>query len=162
MMILMMMTWWLRAEERAELSSPPPLNGATDSLRPLQYLQLEVLGASRKKNIYKKNSPQKIFARGHWGIKEMIAKRSQLLALAHVSGNLDWSIAQCAVCAVCFPSNRTSWDIYYNLCVDISFNIYLSQLVRLEGKLDFQGNRNCQTLNLGFPGHFDWFWVFQK
>ena len=44
--------------------------------------------------------PQKIFVRGHWGIKEMIAKRSQLLALAHVSGNLDWSIAQCAACAV--------------------------------------------------------------
>ena len=33
----------------------------------------------------------------------------------------------------------------------ISFNIYLSQLVRLEGKLDFWRNRDFQTLNLGFP-----------
>ena len=34
-------------------------------------------------------------------------------------------------------------------------HMYLSQLVRLEGKLDFQGNRDFQTLNLGFPGNFD-------
>ena len=37
----------------------------------------------------------------------------------------------------------------------ISINIYLPQLVRLEGKLDFQGNRDFQTRNLGFLGHFD-------
>ena len=40
--------------------------------------------------------------------------------------------------------------------------ICASQLVRFKGKLDFQGNRDFQTLNLGFPGHFDRFWVFQK
>ena len=33
----------------------------------------------------------------------------------------------------------------------------MSQLVRLEGKLDFQGDRDFQTLNLGFSGHFDRF-----
>ena len=70
--------------------------------------------------------------------------------------------AQCALWVVCFPSNPTSWDISWNLCLDTSFNINLSQLVPLEGKLDFQGNRDFQTLNLGFPGHFDRFWVFQK
>ena len=43
-----------------------------------------------------------------------------------------------------------------------SFHIYLSQLVRLEGKLDFQGNSDFKTLNLGFLGHFDQLWVFQK
>ena len=36
--------------------------------------------------------------------------------------------------------------------LDKLFKIYLSLLVRLEGKLDFQGNRDFQTLNLGFPG----------
>ena len=40
---------------------------------------------------------------------------------------------------------------------DKLFNIYLSLLVRLEGKHDFEGNRDFQTLNLGFPGHFDRF-----
>ena len=49
------------------------------------------------------------------------------------------------------------WYIFLLFRLDISFNIYLSQLVRLEGKLDFQGNRDFQTLNLGFPGHFDRF-----
>ena len=70
--------------------------------------------------------------------------------------------AQCAFCQVCFPSNRTSWDISQKLRLDKLFNIYLSLLVRLEGKHDFEGNRDFQTLNLGFPGHFDRFWVFQK
>ena len=37
--------------------------------------------------------------------------------------------AQCAVCTVCFPSNGTRCDISQNLCLDISFNIRLSQLV---------------------------------
>ena len=41
--------------------------------------------------------------------------------------------------------------------LDKLFNIYLSRLVRLEGKHDFQGNRDFQTLNLGFQGHFDRF-----
>ena len=36
-----------------------------------------------------------------------------------------------------------SLDLYISY---ISFNIYLSQLVRLEGKLDFEGNRDFQTL----------------
>ena len=72
------------------------------------------------------------------------------------------SSAQCAFCQVCFPSNRTSWDISQKLRLDKLFNIYLSLLVRLEGKHDFEGNRDFQTLNLGFPGHFDRFWVFQK
>ena len=44
----------------------------------------------------------------------------------------------------------------------VPFNKYLSQLVRLEGKLGFQGNRDFQTLNFGFQGHFNRFWVFQK
>ena len=43
------------------------------------------------------------------------------------------------------------------LRLDELFNIYLSLLVRLEGKHDFEGNRDFQTLNLGFPGHFDRF-----
>ena len=45
-------------------------------------------------------------------------------------------------------------ETYLKSCV---FNIYLSLLVRLEGKHDFEGNRDFQTLNLGFPGHFDRF-----
>ena len=47
---------------------------------------------------------------------------------------------QCAlhnVWAVCLPRNRTSWDISWNLCFDIPFNMYLSQLVRLRGKYIF-------------------------
>ena len=31
--------------------------------------------------------------------------------------------AQCAVWTECFPSNRTSWDISWNSCLDIPFNI---------------------------------------
>ena len=31
--------------------------------------------------------------------------------------------AQCAVWTECFPSNRTSWSIYWNSCVGTSFNI---------------------------------------
>ena len=34
-----------------------------------------------------------------------------------------------------------------------------AQLVRLEGKHDFQGNRDFQTLSLRFQGYFDQFWV---
>ena len=37
-----------------------------------------------------------------------------------------------------------------NSCLDISFNIYLSQLVRLEGKHDFRGNCEFQRLNWQF------------
>ena len=40
--------------------------------------------------------------------------------------------------------------------------LYLSQLVRLEGKHESRVNREFQTLNLLFPGYFDRFWVFQK
>ena len=34
--------------------------------------------------------------------------------------------------------------------LDKLFNIYLSLLVRLEGKHDFEGNRDFQTLNRDF------------
>ena len=53
--------------------------------------------------------------------------------------------------SVCFPSNWTSWVISQNLCFDITFNIYLSRLVRLEGKHGFRGNREVQTLNRQYP-----------
>ena len=68
----------------------------------------------------------------------------------------DFYSVQCTIC-------WTSWDIYVskNSCLDISFNIYLSQLVRLEEEHDFWGNRDFQTLNLRYPGHFEWLWVFQ-
>ena len=56
---------------------------------------------------------------------------------------------QCTMCSL-------SW------CLGVPFNIYLSQLVQLEGKHDFRGNRNFQTLNLRFWGYFDWFWMFQN
>ena len=46
-------------------------------------------------------------------------------------------------------------ETYHKICLDISFNTYLSQHVRLEGKLDYQGTHDFQTLNLEFPGHFD-------
>ena len=51
-------------------------------------------------------------------------------------------------------------ETYLKSCVltlDKLFNIYLSLLVGLEGKHDFEGNRDFQTLNLGFLGHFDRF-----
>ena len=48
-------------------------------------------------------------------------------------------------------------ETYLKICVFISFNLYLSKLVRLEGKLDFQGNRDLKTLNLQLLGHFDRF-----
>ena len=49
-----------------------------------------------------------------------------------------------------------------NSCLDLSFNIYLSQLVRLEGKHDFWGNRDFQTVNMRFLRYFDRFWVVKK
>ena len=58
--------------------------------------------------------------------------------------------AQCAFWVVCFPSNQTNWDISWNFHLDKLFNIYLSLLVRLEGKHDSWGNRESQTLNPWF------------
>ena len=79
----------------------------------------------------------------------MSDKGCTYLSLAH-----PCITAQCAVFAVCFPTERA--ETYFKIYVLI-FNIYLTQLVRLEGKLDLQGNHEFQTLNLGFPGHFNRF-----
>ena len=68
-------------------------------------------------------------------------------------------IAQCALCTVWVPSNRTSWDIIDLLMYHLTF-IYLSQFVQLEGKHDVRENRDFQTLNLQFPGNFSRVGVF--
>ena len=47
-----------------------------------------------------------------------------------------------------------------NSCLDISFKIYLSQLVWLEGKHDFWGNCDLRNLYLQFLGYFSR--LFQK
>ena len=84
---------------------------------------------------------------------------SQARELLEDSRQVGYLNCQCTMCRLgsifSFQPNKLR---HISKCVsslDISFNIYLSQLVRLEGKLDFQGNRDFQTLNLGFPGHFD-------
>ena len=59
-------------------------------------------------------------------------------------------IAQCAVCTVYFPRNRTSWDMTSHLTIVISFNIFFPQLVRLRGKHFYESFCELQTLNLWF------------
>ena len=79
---------------------------------------------------------------------------------------IHWTanLSHCTMCILgamfIFQPNKLRHIL--KLRLDKLFNIYLSLLVQLEGKHDFQGNRDFQTLNLGFPGHFDRFWVFQK
>ena len=58
---------------------------------------------------------------------------------------------------VYLPTEQAETYLCVALRLDKLFNIYLSLLVWLEGKHDFEGNRDFQTLNLGFPGHFDRF-----
>ena len=58
--------------------------------------------------------------------------------------------AQCAVCTVSFPRNRTRWDMTSHLTIVISFNIYFPQLVRLRGKHFYERFFELQTLNLWF------------
>ena len=49
-------------------------------------------------------------------------------------------------------------DTYLKIYLLIYHSTYICpSLFGWKGKLDFQGNRDFQTLNLGFPGHFDQF-----
>ena len=61
-----------------------------------------------------------------------------------------FSTAQCAVCTVSFPRNRTRWDMTSHSTIVISFNIFFSQLVRLRGKHSYERFCELQTLNLWF------------
>ena len=72
---------------------------------------------------------------------------AQLPELFHCS-------AQCVVCTVSFPCNRTSWDMTSHLTIVISFNIFSSQLVRLRGKHFYERFRELQTLNLRFSPNY--------
>ena len=58
--------------------------------------------------------------------------------------------AQCVHCTVSFPRDRTRWDMTSHFHIVISFNIFLSQLVRLRGKHFYECFRELQTLNLRF------------
>ena len=61
-----------------------------------------------------------------------------------------FSTAQCAVCTVSFPRNRTRWDMTSHSTIVISFNIFFPQLVRLRGKHFYEHFCDLQTLNLWF------------
>ena len=61
-----------------------------------------------------------------------------------------FSTAQCAVCTVSFPRNRTRWDMTSHSTIVISFNIFFPQLVRLRGKHFYERFCELQTLNLWF------------
>ena len=54
-------------------------------------------------------------------------------------------------------------ETHIEICVLIYHltNIF-SQVVPLEGKRDFWGKGDFQTLNVQFPGYFDRFWVFEN
>ena len=60
-----------------------------------------------------------------------------------------------------FRSKQAIFKSWTQLQCDLHIAIFtvsrfrFSQLGGLEGKHDFEGNRDFQTLNLGFPGHFD-------
>ena len=66
--------------------------------------------------------------------------------------DLQALIHHCTMCCLCsmFSFQPNKLRRIYVLIYHSTYT-YLSQLVRLEGKLCFQGNRDFQTLNLGFP-----------
>ena len=75
----------------------------------------------------------------------------QILTKVFPSGGGPFIItAQCALCTVSFPRNRTRWDMTSHFTIVISLNIFFSQLVRLRGKHSFEGFCELQTLNLWF------------
>ena len=103
--------------------------------------------------------------------KEILPRPSWILRYVVDFQTLHYS-AQCVLCTVWVPSNRTSWDIS---CVLIYHLSYMSQVVRLEGKHGFWGNRDFETLKglapftytvklikswVHWPSYLTYFWPF--
>ena len=92
-----------------------------------------------------------IYLPGSFKVFHLPRVHSNFFPLASV---LHLYIAQCALCTVSFPRNRTRWDVTSHFTIVISFNIFFSQLVRLRGKHFYERFRELQTLNLRFSFNY--------
>ena len=88
---------------------------------------------------------------------------------------LSVSSLQCTMCSLYSLSHFQPHKLRHFLCLDIPFIIYMSQVVRLEGKHDCRGNRDFEALKglapftytvklikswVHWPSYLTYFWPF--